>query len=99
MEKIQQQINFAELAKQQLAGLQEDIETASFKFTFKDAEYRRNSIAEQTFFDKVKNKYRYVMDKNSNRLILVKVDDIYPIDEIPEKYEGYIDEDDLKKIY
>jgi len=39
------------------------------------------------------------MDKNSNRLILVKVDDIYPIDEIPEKYEGYIDEDDLKKIY
>lgn len=53
-------------------------------------------------YDKIgtlKNKYRFIVNTKYKTVKIVDIKDIYPIDELPEEYEGYIQQDDLKKIF
>ena len=47
----------------------------------------------------LKNKYRFIVNKKNKTVKIISIDDIYAIDELPEEYQGYIQQDDLKKIF
>lgn len=80
-------INFKEMTQQFLN--QVEIETTALQpFKFSEPEYRN-----------IKNKYRFMVDKKHKSVKIVDIDDIYGIDELPQEYEDYIDEEDLKSLF
>lgn len=40
-----------------------------------------------------------MVDKKHKSVKIVDIDDIYGIDELPQEYEDYIDEEDLKSLF